>query len=249
MECAALSRYRLVFDLDDTLYPERQFALSGFRAAAHWARETLGQPLEGLENEMAGLLDEGHLGGLFGQVLGNRLGAEAAERHREAFIAAWRDHEPEIALFDDAHRCLTGLGLLGPGVLGGAALPPVGLISDGTASMQAAKVRALGLDGAFAHVVFTHGLGGRQFAKPHPASFEAMEQALGAPGITLVYIGDNPSKDFVTPNARGWLSVQIDRPEAESGHRRIHHAAATAPGGAPQRHIRSLDELAEVLAR
>lgn len=239
-----MSRYRLVFDLDDTLYPERQFALSGFRAAAGWARETLGHPLEGIEDEMAGLLDDGHLGGLFGQVLDNRLGAEAAERHREAFIAAWRDHTPEIALFDDARRCLNELG-----VLGGAPPPPVGLISDGTASVQASKVRALGLDGAFAHVVFTHGLGGRQFAKPHPASFEVMEQALGAPGITLVYIGDNPSKDFVTPNARGWLSVQVERPEAESGHRRIHHAAVTALGGAPQHRIRSLDDLAGVLGR
>jgi hypothetical protein len=27
----------LVFDLDDTLYPEREFALSGFRAAGRWA--------------------------------------------------------------------------------------------------------------------------------------------------------------------------------------------------------------------
>ena len=32
----------LVFDLDDTLYPEREFALSGFRAAGRWAAAELG---------------------------------------------------------------------------------------------------------------------------------------------------------------------------------------------------------------
>jgi len=32
----------LVFDLDDTLYPERQFALSGFTAAGRWAEAELG---------------------------------------------------------------------------------------------------------------------------------------------------------------------------------------------------------------
>ena len=38
----AAARDILVFDLDDTLYAERQFALSGFRAAERWACAELG---------------------------------------------------------------------------------------------------------------------------------------------------------------------------------------------------------------
>ena len=53
----------LVFDLDDTLYPERQFALSGFSAASTWAEAELG--IAGLAAEMTRLLDGGHLGALF----------------------------------------------------------------------------------------------------------------------------------------------------------------------------------------
>ena len=35
-----MSHLVLVFDLDDTLYPERQFALSGFQAAGRWAKRS-----------------------------------------------------------------------------------------------------------------------------------------------------------------------------------------------------------------
>jgi putative hydrolase of the HAD superfamily len=50
-----MSELILVFDLDDTLYPERQFALSGFAAAGRWAEAELG--LGGLAEDMARLLD------------------------------------------------------------------------------------------------------------------------------------------------------------------------------------------------
>ena len=46
----------LVFDLDDTLYPERDFALSGFKAAERWASAELGLA-PGLAREMTRLLD------------------------------------------------------------------------------------------------------------------------------------------------------------------------------------------------
>ena len=47
----------LVFDLDDTLYPERQFALSGFAAAERWAQSSLG--LMGLAGDMTRLFRSG----------------------------------------------------------------------------------------------------------------------------------------------------------------------------------------------
>ena len=61
----------LVFDLDDTLYPERQYALSGFKAAERWAAPELG--IEGLAADMTRLLDDGHLGALFRMALARKL--------------------------------------------------------------------------------------------------------------------------------------------------------------------------------
>lgn len=220
----------LVFDLDDTLYPERAFAVSGFQAAGRWAEVTLG--IDGLAGDMTRLLDEGRLGQLFGMALAARLPGHTPE-HLAALIEAYRDHEPELALFEDAAWALGHFA--GRGKLG--------LITDGTHRVQARKVAALGIAARFQHIVYTDALGGRAFSKPHPRSYELIEQALGAEGGHFVYVGDNPAKDFVVPNARGWTSVMIIRP----GHTRIHARAEVAAGGAPQHTIAALTELPALL--
>ena len=53
----------LVFDLDDTLYPERQFALSGFAAAGALGRGQLGIAGPGGRHDAPAR--RGHLGQLF----------------------------------------------------------------------------------------------------------------------------------------------------------------------------------------
>jgi len=219
----------LVFDLDDTLYSERQFAISGFRACERWLQERHGM-CEVVE-EMTRLLDDGHMRSLFEIVLEKHVPGRMAE-HIEAFIDVYRLHEPTIELYPDAAWALEHFGGLGG---------PLGLITDGQHEVQAGKVKALAIAHRFQHIVYTHALGGRAFAKPHPRAFEMMEAALGRSGDRFVYIGDNPAKDFVTPNARGWISIQVLRPQ------RIHSRALTVEGGAPQHVIESLTELPGLL--
>jgi putative hydrolase of the HAD superfamily len=221
---------RVIFDLDDTLYPERQFALCGFRACARWAEAELG--LKGLDVDMVRLLDAGHLGKLFAMVLEERLGGAHRPEHLQALIAAYRAAEAELQLFEDAdwalrHYCATG---------------PLGLITDGTHAVQLKKVRALALEPVFSKIVYTDLLGeGRAFAKPHARAFEMIEASLGGPDTRFVYVGDNPAKDFVAPNARGWTTVQVVR---EGG---IHDAKQVAVGGEPRFEVRALTELPQVL--
>lgn len=221
----------LVFDLDDTLYPERDFALSGFKAAEAWARAELGLGA-GMAQEMTRLLDEGHLGTLFPIALKAHHPDHTPE-HLARIVAIYRDHAPEIALFPDAEWALAHYGTGGP----------LGLITDGTHSMQARKVEALGIAPRFKEMIFTGALGGRDFHKPHPLSYEKIEAVLGDGATRFVYVGDNPSKDFVVPNARGWVSVMVHRPE----HARIHAKATVAHGGAPHHTIESLRALPAVL--
>jgi putative hydrolase of the HAD superfamily len=220
----------VVFDLDDTLYPERDFALSGFEAAGRWAATELG--IEGLADDMTRLLDGGHLGQLFGMALAGKLPGHTPEQ-LAGLLEAYRNHEPMLALFEDAAWALTHF----------AGKARLGMITDGTHHVQARKVAALGIAPRFEEIVYTHALGGRAFSKPHPESYERVERALGSGAERLVYVGDNPAKDFVVPNARGWVSVMVDRP----GHARIHAGAPVADGGAPQHTIPSLAGLPAVL--
>ena len=109
---------RVVFDLDDTLYPERSFAVSAFQAIGDWAKESLGA--YDLHHDMTRLLDEGHLGQLFSLVLANR---NIDTAHAKRLIDIYRSHQPErLHLYDDAAAALQG----GPQQKGA-----IGLITDG----------------------------------------------------------------------------------------------------------------------
>jgi len=232
-----VSRLRIVFDLDDTLYPERDFARSGFAAAGRWAAEKHGVVAD-LGHTMLELLDSGHRGNLFGIALKAHRPDISAEEIAEMH-EVYRSHEPSgLNLFADGAWALDHYAGQSPG--GG----DIGLITDGHLVMQSGKVRGLGIAHRFREIVYTDTLApGRAMAKPHPRAFERMQQALGATGDRFVYIGDNPAKDFVSPNAMGWISVWVDRPGG------IHHGAKVAEGGAPQVTIKSLRELPAVLGR
>lgn len=224
---------KLIFDLDDTLYPERDFAIGGFRAAARWAEQQLGVGVD--VDRMTSLLDDGHLGKLFTIVL-----AEAKPDHSpddlKGFVRAYGKQQPDIRLFPDAAAALPHWH----------ARTDLGLITDGHAPTQHAKIAALLLGERFAHIIATGALGPeRAFHKPHPHAFELMQAKLGKEGDRFVYVGDNLSKDFVAPNALGWTSIWIDRPHHR--HHRIHKNASAPTGGEPHAVIQDLGELARVL--
>jgi putative hydrolase of the HAD superfamily len=221
---------RLVFDLDDTLYPERDYALGGFRAAADFATATWG--LADLAPEMTRLLDTGMLGKLFGEVL-RGVKPNATDADLAAFVRAYGAHKPRLKLFPDAEVILERYREQGP----------LGLITDGHAKTQMSKVTALGLTERFHSIIYTGALGpDRQFHKPHPRAFELTEHAIGKPGDRFVYVGDNPSKDFAAPNARGWMTVYVSRLGG------IHGTPDAIEGGVAHHRITTLLELPRILA-
>ena len=95
----------LVFDLDDTLYPELSYVHSGFRAVAAFLSPLLEVPADTLA---AGMIAEEAAQGR-GQVFDNVL--RHYGRWTKALVAAclrtYRQHRPELALYPDAVRCLT----------------------------------------------------------------------------------------------------------------------------------------------
>jgi putative hydrolase of the HAD superfamily len=224
-EAAHMLATRVVFDLDDTLYLERDFARSGFAAAGAWLEREVG--VSGL----AGACQEMFAAGRRSRIFDEALGLEANPALVELLVEIYRTHEPTIALAPDAVRYL-------------AARPcpfRAGLITDGPHATQQAKVRALGLDSALEFIVYTDALG-VGYGKPHPRAFELVE-AWAAPDLELVYVADNPLKDFVTPRSRGWWTVQLDRPE------RVHNFPAPDFAHEAHAHIASLDELDACLDR
>ena len=218
----------IVFDLDDTLYLERDFVRSGFRAAGAWFERETG--VAGLEEHCMDLFEGGQRTHVFDAAL-EALGAGDERNIVAQLVDVYRNHTPEISLAADADRYLRRR----------SAERTYALITDGLEATQMAKIRALGLDRLLDDVICT-GVWGRDFWKPHPRAFAAIEARTDGPATELAYIADNPGKDFVTPRARGWWTVQISRFE------RVHHVKA--PDAAHEAHatISSLDALDDCLA-
>lgn len=216
----------VIFDLDDTLYLEREFVASGFRAAASWFRCQHG--LDGLEEACHALFEAGHRTKVFDDAVLTLLG-QATPAIVASLVEVYRSHVPDIKLAPDAVRYLS----CRPNHLHG-------LLTDGLAATQRAKIKALGVE-KFVHCIVCTGEWGRAFWKPHARGFEHMETQFRSGN--LAYVADNPTKDFITPKKRGWLTVQIARPE------RIHLAKPIDAEHEAHIVIQSFDELEGALMR
>lgn len=194
------SRIRcVVFDIDDTLYLERDYARSGFQSVGEWVRTNLGIP------DFADLawraLEDGVRGSVFDVVLKER-GVEPTPEVVGRLVAVYRTHDPSIELTPDARYCLDAL----------SERHAMAVVTDGPIDSQRAKARALHLDRWIDPILFTAELG-PDYVKPLPRGFQMVEEVTGCSAGECVYVADNPSKDFTGPKSLGWRTIRVRRRE------------------------------------
>lgn len=195
----------LIFDLDDTLYPERDFVFSGYRAVAERVMADHGIDIEGA---LRARFNAGERGDLFTTVMLD-LGLPVSESYVRGLVRVYRGHRPSLRPCLDT-RVLGDLRRAGF---------RLGLLSDGHGGVQRRKLGALGLAPLFDSVVFSDDLGGRETWKPSPLPYRACLAELDTAPAHAVYVGDNPAKDFLGARAAGMRSIRLRRPDTE-------HAAA-----------------------
>jgi putative hydrolase of the HAD superfamily len=186
----------VVFDIDDTLYLERQYVHSGFLAVDQWLRE---RNIEGFFDRGWELFQTGLRRTIFDEALA-ALGRVADPQIIAGMVEAYRAHSPSLALLPDAAECLGRLH-------GRVALAA---ISDGPLASQKAKAAALDLARWCRPIVLTEELG-PGFGKPNPAAFRLVEAQIGCRGDQCAYIADNPQKDFQAPRALFWRTIRVRR--------------------------------------
>lgn len=223
----------IVFDLDDTLYPERQYVRSGYLAVAKHLKQTTGCK-EDIAQWLWDRFLSGQAAGAFDALNEHfRLRLSAGEISR--LITLYREHRPCIKLRDgiqDLMKALTDNH------------KTLGIVSDGFLPAQRYKFEALGIERFFPthHIIFTEELGqNREFWKPSPKGFELLAQRMNAPHASCCYVGDNPSKDFVAPNGLGWQTVQLLLED------QVHSHKPAPPQGQPQHVVHSVQELQRFL--
>jgi putative hydrolase of the HAD superfamily len=185
----------VIFDLDDTLYLERDFVLSGFTAVAAWAEARFGVPAAHTGSELCRLAEHDQGGNVFDRWLAGRgLAAE----HVPDMVRIYREHHPHIQPFaavPELLRCVKQEAALA-------------LLTDGYLDVQKRKLAALGLACWFDAVVFSDSWG-RSFWKPHSRPYEETLTALGVPGCDAVYVADNPAKDFIGARRVRMASIRV----------------------------------------
>jgi putative hydrolase of the HAD superfamily len=213
----------LVFDLDDTLYLEADFVLSGFRAVDVWCAAEHG--IQGFFDKAWAQFESGARGKIFDLALAG-LGVDDGQTLVPDMVKVYREHRPTIACRPDALRMLEQAG----------SYRGFAMITDGYHLTQLRKVEALGVARYCTPVIRTD-VWGRDFWKPHARSYETVQAHYGLPPEAFTYIGDNPKKDFVSPKALGWHTVRIRR---EGG---LHADLDAAPELEAMETIESLDQL------
>lgn len=173
----------VIFDLDDTLYSEKDYVRSGYQKIAEYFDDL------SLAGEMWGVFLNG------GKAIDEVLAAKDLLGRKDEALHIYRFHTPTIKLYPGVPEMLERI----------RENHKIGIITDGRPEGQRAKLAALNL--TVDAVIITDDLGGIEFRKPCPKAYEIMQRIFDIPFSKMVYVGDNIKKDFVSPQRLGMESI------------------------------------------
>lgn len=180
----------IAFDLDDTLYKERDFVMSGraavarhFSSNARMSSEKLMSLMCSADNAFDALL-------AIPEIKNN--GTQISD-----VLDVYRNHFPHICLSQESRDVLAEVKTMDA---------YIGIITDGRKTTQWNKIKALGLDAIIdgRNIIVSEDIGADKITS---RPFEIMMER--CPAMRYVYIGDNPSKDFRQARRLGWITVML----------------------------------------
>ncbi|MEV4636790.1 HAD family hydrolase [Actinoplanes sp. NPDC049548] len=191
----------IVIDLDDTLYPQSGYLYGAARAVGRAGSAFGLDPVRLSRAVRRQLIAGSDAGGTIDRAL-IAYGVPPAEVAQlvPTLVTAFTAYRPRrLALYPGTRAALAALGQR----------YPLACLTDGNPAIQRAKIAATGLASAFAVVVITDELGGREMRKPHPAGLHRAADLLGVPVGGLVVVGDRPGKDMAVATACGARSIRV----------------------------------------
>jgi len=186
----------VIFDLDDTLYDQRQWLDGAWHAVAARAEAWDLDP----DQLLRALRDVAAAGSDRGGIIDGALAQVGAPTTPVApLLDAFRSYAPtRLEPYRGVSAALPRL----------AARVPLGLVSDGDPGVQLAKLAALGLAPHFTTVVLSDEYG-RAHRKPDPLPFRRALATLAVDAADSVYVGDRPVKDVAGPAAIGIRAMRV----------------------------------------
>ena len=184
----------VVFDVDDTLHTEADYARAGFNEVAKVLPEieNFTERLMAVHKQRGRALQKV----LLEEGLGDRV--DEAFRIYSSFVPE------EVPIYSGAADLLRRLRASGY---------KLGIISDGLPAGQHRKINAMGLPDLVDEIIVTDDLGGPQFRKPCIDAFVRMRELLGVEYEEMVYVGDNIDRDIEPCEKLGIRAVHFNNPK------------------------------------
>lgn len=190
----------ICFDLDDTLYPEIEYVKSGFKAIGIYLNyyKIIEKSPEDISNSLIQIMN--HMGR--GEVIDIYLKEQGiySKNLVKLCVSIYRKHYPTIKLHEEVIECLEKLNVQ----------YPLYLVTDGNLTAQRQKIKALNLQKYFKKTLPTHQYGVK-CSKPSTCVFEKICAWEEVEYSELVYIGDNPNKDFINLKKLGSMTIRINQ--------------------------------------
>jgi putative hydrolase of the HAD superfamily len=224
----------VLFDLDDTLYSERQFVDGGFAAVAAFLADRFDRPATQLVARLRELHDLDGRGRLFDTLVAE-LGVAGEPDLVPACLLVYRTHPTRLTPFTGVIGLLDRLRAAGV---------RTGVISDGNAAVQSRKLAGLeGLAERLDVIVLTDDLGPGH-AKPSPVPYAVACRLLALDPSATIYVGNDPRKDFRGARAAGLRTIRVGRLPDEGGGATI----TLTDGDEADLRVDSIEDLADTLS-
>lgn len=188
----------VIFDLDDTLYPEKEFSISGFDFVSKYISRKKKKKSKYILDMLISLFLE-KTDEVFNRLIKNNKEFEIFSV--KELVNVYRNHTPNISLYKDAESLINYLK---------KNKYKLGIITDGFISVQKKKIKALHLDKIIDEIIYTDEYG-RENWKPSPLGFKIIKDRINLEYDELVYIGDNPRKDFYINKLLGIKTIRLLR--------------------------------------
>jgi putative hydrolase of the HAD superfamily len=185
----------IIFDLDDTLFEEGDFVISGFRAVAKKIAESAGAATEDVFQFLLKEYRENGRGKIF-NVAFRQYGISDSQDQVESFVQLYRRHLADISLYPGVESLLMRL----------KNNYRLAIVTDGAVEMQSNKIRALGLHQLVDHVVYCWNIG---YPKPDPKGCSAAIEHFDILPSQAMVIGDHPLNDIYVGKRIGTLTARV----------------------------------------
>jgi putative hydrolase of the HAD superfamily len=184
----------IIFDLDDTLYNEMDYVQSGFFATAKFIEDNYDFSTSESMDYMNQTLHKEGRGKIFDRLLENY--GIYSKTLVENCVRTYRYHVPSISPYPIALELLETLE------------EPLYVVTDGHAIVQQNKIDALGIEKYFKKVFITYRYG-EIHAKPATYCFQKIKELENCEWSEMVYVGDDPAKDFVNLKPLGVHTIRV----------------------------------------